>query len=468
MTSVFSFSGRQLSGKTTLAKILIANGYEKISFADYLKEIVSELYSLPIENFYSTELKQCDLSNQLLWDNKSADKLSKMTGLDDLFNGSPKNLVSIREALQYIGTDILRKADPFFHVKSIRRKIKPGGKYVLDDVRFKNELQALKAFNSVNCFVLRPQNFDHYSNHQSEVDLKSYDFDNVIVNDGSLERLIKNFNVFLKWRLSHKYNETERLNFLSLLKSSNYDRRLMATSMGCSRGTIDNRIRQYGFYAYPDKDKPLKDDIFSRPSSEAAYWAGLISADGCVTKNHNSYILNLALTDKELIERFALFTGQPDKVEIRQPKKVGNKTVFALRNSSPFIIEDLKLWNIEPRKSGKQKVPYLVEVNENLINPWIMGLIDGDGSISSTKQSGGETFYIRILGSEAIVTFIKQRYSNGTIYEHYRLKNGAILYALQYNGKEAVDFYKKVYNSKFGLNRKWSIVQRFLNKTWHH
>ena len=70
-------------------------------------------------------------------------------------------------------------------------------KYVIDDVRFPNERKMIEELGGTCWFIIRPK-LDNVSNHLSETALKWQEFENIIVNDKSLEYLKYRWNIFIE------------------------------------------------------------------------------------------------------------------------------------------------------------------------------------------------------------------------------------------------------------------------------
>ena len=73
----------------------------------------------------------------------------------------------------------------------------PNQDFVIDDVRFPNEREMIDSLNGTLWFVVSPK-FENVSNHISETALKWQEFDNIIINNKSLEFLKHNWNMFFE------------------------------------------------------------------------------------------------------------------------------------------------------------------------------------------------------------------------------------------------------------------------------
>ena len=105
---IISLSGRKGSGKSTLANLLTNHGYKKVSFADKLKELTAELYGWELTSLYDATAKEEILPHPVQWDETKAQKLAKLINATKPLNSQSREFKSRREALQFIGTEVLR------------------------------------------------------------------------------------------------------------------------------------------------------------------------------------------------------------------------------------------------------------------------------------------------------------------------------------------------------------------------
>ena len=188
MGKIISFSGRLRSGKTELATICEKYGYEKLYFALPLKQLCADILDISIDGLNKAKNEGTDIGLKI--DDCICTILSEETGIPlenvkDICYG--KVLNNVREMLQFIGTDLIRKYNTNWHVNKMREMINPNKNYLIDDVRFPNELDLIRELGGDCWFIIRPK-IDNVSNHESETALSWKDFGNkVIVNDSSLE-----------------------------------------------------------------------------------------------------------------------------------------------------------------------------------------------------------------------------------------------------------------------------------------
>lgn len=110
-----------------------------------------------------------------------------------------KHFKNTRELMQYIGTDLIREYNPNWHVNKTKEILLNNVKqnYVVDDVRFPNERNMIEELGGNCWFIVRPK-LNNVSNHTSETALKWQDFNNIIINNKSVDYLKFKWNQFLK------------------------------------------------------------------------------------------------------------------------------------------------------------------------------------------------------------------------------------------------------------------------------
>lgn len=153
---IIGISSKMGCGKTTLSDLIIKElPFKRKAFADLLKEECSEVYEYPLEWNYTTEGKLTKINHKNL----------------------PKQPMSIREILQWYGTDFRRKKYGFdYWVKLMDKEIKDDEDIVIDDVRFLEEAKFIKKREGL---LVRLEPYpgwepEKYSDHISETALDDY------------------------------------------------------------------------------------------------------------------------------------------------------------------------------------------------------------------------------------------------------------------------------------------------------
>ena len=458
---IICFGGRMHSGKSIISNHLLNNGFIKFSFADYLKSIIIKLYNMSYNDLYSVEGKLEKLSIPLEWNQDIANKMFKMIGINYNFPIENKQFSSRRDCLQYIGSDILRNFNDNFHIEKTLEQLDLSKNYVCDDVRFLNELTAIKELGAISFFIIRPNNFI-ISNHLSEVSLNWTNFDNVLINNSCPANLIKlainNIENSEHKSAKRKNNyQIDKKMLMALLEKHNFSTVSCAKEINCSRDKIVWWCKKYGINIKNTNIYKYDHKLFLYPTSDSAYYAGLLSADGCVKKSGRSkynYVLELSSNDFSLVNGFKnlLLSNKPIYNKIT---KNGNINYYFTVND-PYIIENIKYWNLEPRKSKYNKIPDIIKNNNYLMKFWVLGLIDGDGSVYFNKKNRP---IISLLASKEIIIYIKNMFPliSSYMYNHKKIDN---LYDLRFFGKNAISFYKEIY-APIALARKWDKMKKF-------
>ena len=249
-SNIIAFAGRLNSGKTELAKICEDFGYKRLYFALPLKQLCAKLIGVTIDEMNKLKRDETEINLEL---NSEACKLISKETLIPYHLVAEKclkrPLIDVREVLQFIGTDLIREYDPDWHVNKVIEMIKPDEKYVIDDVRFRNEYKALMKLGAVTWFIVRPD-IKQLSNHVSETQLRWQDFHNkVILNNGSLEYFKLRWKLFMR---DYDKNVEFRDNIISFIERTG--RKNIGSDMIMT--PVD-----YFNYAEIDYDKVNRDDV---------------------------------------------------------------------------------------------------------------------------------------------------------------------------------------------------------------
>lgn len=167
---LIGLSGYARSGKDTVGAILTERfGYARRSFADAVR--AGALAIDPVV---------CSGRDGLM-------RLSSLVG--DLGWETAKNLPEVRRLLQRIGTDFGRSLlGENVWVDAAFQGVSPGQRIVFTDCRFPNEASAVRASGGLMVRVERP-GVVSVNSHVSERALDDWTFDEVIENDGSIDKL---------------------------------------------------------------------------------------------------------------------------------------------------------------------------------------------------------------------------------------------------------------------------------------
>lgn len=153
--------GKKGVGKDTAALDLLDKGWARVSFADELKLLCTEVFRVPFTALNDPELKDRKFDIPLKLDEDSANELmaridftigshSQANAIIDAMD--EKEIWTFRELLQFIGTDVCREIlDTDIWLKIGKKKIlrwlkdeKNPCSVIVTDVRFDNEAALIK------------------------------------------------------------------------------------------------------------------------------------------------------------------------------------------------------------------------------------------------------------------------------------------------------------------------------------
>lgn len=230
---IIGINGKIGSGKDSVGNLIkninYENNWEIKKFATKVKQIASLITGIPLKKFEDQEFKKTFLDahwNKEIFENKtSLDKNNKA------YNKSIVKPITVREMLQIIGTDALRNnlhqdvwvnalfadyiqqkhrtcldCNHFFNFNEFKnnKKVCPNcnsfnhasvmieneSNWIITDMRFPNEMQAVKTNGGITIRVVRPNDKDiPLDLHPSETALDDAEFDYEIINDGTIEDL---------------------------------------------------------------------------------------------------------------------------------------------------------------------------------------------------------------------------------------------------------------------------------------
>lgn len=214
--------------------------------------------------------------------------------------------------------------------------------------------------------------------------------------------------------------------------------------------------------------KKLNKNFFSSiDSEEKAYFLGFLYADGSIS--HNSFKLTLHPKDKEVIDQFKKSINSNHKIILDRnfyPR-------FAITNKK--IYEDLIKLGCGHKKSLTLKFPNENQVPPNLLNHFIRGFFDGDGSVNFTinKKYGYIHWLVTFTSSLDFNIVLQQKLANLIDVKFLELKlyrendNDKICY-FQVGGTSENKI-KKIYEflydgSSIFLNRKKNKFEEIINR----
>lgn len=197
---IYAFAGRKRSGKSELANFMCEKyGAIKVTIASYLKQLCADLLECDLN--YLNQIKDDGTTFAYKPNDKWFNIINNETNIPiDVIDKEIGNVIftSVRQMLQVIGTNLIRKYYPEWHVNKMIKDIKSYNNkiIVIDDVRFVNEKNAIAELGGEIFFIIRTSNCLNVSNHISEISLTWDMFDNkhIIINNSDVNSLLTKFD----------------------------------------------------------------------------------------------------------------------------------------------------------------------------------------------------------------------------------------------------------------------------------
>ena len=187
---IIGISGKAGSGKDTAAKMLeVLYANPDISYEDFANKRYKNFADIQIVHFADTLKETAQVLFRIgEWETNTQE------GKKTTINWIGK---TVRELLQGIGQGLRDAIDPDLWVKILFANTEGWSNYIIADVRYPNEIYAIKKRNGVLIRIDRKG--AGAGNHSSETALDDYkEWDVHIENNGSIENLFEAMKIFIK------------------------------------------------------------------------------------------------------------------------------------------------------------------------------------------------------------------------------------------------------------------------------
>lgn len=143
----------------------------------------------------------------------------------------------------------------------------------------------------------------------------------------------------------------------------------------------------------------VQHDFFARGTPDAAYFAGLLAADGWITTRRPEVGLALKESDREMVDMFAAFVGASRKVRVY----AGQARAAVCSTQLAADLHDR--WGVRPRKTYDLRPPTVDDPQLRIA--YAAGHLDGDGFISGrSRPYDGAVIRCGAIGTEAVIRWI--------------------------------------------------------------
>lgn len=187
---IIGISGKAGSGKDTAAKMLeVLYANPDISYEDFVNKRYKNFADIQIVHFADTLKETAQVLFRIgEWETNTQE------GKKTTINWIGK---TVRELLQGIGQGLRDAIDPNLWVKILFANTEGWSNYIIADVRYPNEVYAIKERNGILLRIDRKG--AGAGNHSSETALDNYkEWDVHIENNGSIEDLFEAMKIFIK------------------------------------------------------------------------------------------------------------------------------------------------------------------------------------------------------------------------------------------------------------------------------
>jgi intein-encoded DNA endonuclease-like protein len=178
-----------------------------------------------------------------------------------------------------------------------------------------------------------------------------------------------------------------------------------------------------------------------------AYWLGFIFADGSISKNKRQMEIDLAIKDVVHLEKFAEIFG----IHVND-----DSNRCRCRICNVYLCNRLIEIGILPNKCHLDNMSIFNNVPFEFINSFILGFMDGDGSIYRDKRR--ENYIIvDFAGRKSILKCIKDILITNLAVNDNKIVPHENIFTMDWSGRQAIKVLEWLYkDSPVRLERKFS------------
>ena len=198
------------------------------------------------------------------------------------------------------------------------------------------------------------------------------------------------------------------------------------------------------------------ENAFNDNTEEMYYFLGFMSADGCL-KNTGEISININVKDIKILEDLKNYLGTKKPIYFQ---KINNSVIFSFGNKK--IYNNITKFGLTPQKSLTLKFP--PNIPNNMMNHFIRGYFDGDGSVSIIERKTILGLKINLVGTFEFLSGLQNHlinHINITPKKISQIKKNKNTYQLNFKSKSDIiklrDFLYM--NSHVFLNRKYEIFK---------
>lgn len=186
MRKIIAFAGSKGAGKTTALNAVLSkfNNVHESMFAGKLKKICCEVFGFDFSRLDDLAYKEAELDDLVSLTASDIINVIEAFGVEYKYDDHvrphiSKVLNTVREVLQYIGTDVLHPIDQDIHIKSILGDLPDDGLIVITDLRFLQEFEYFRSNHDLEFYPFYIKNLAAEAaaagdTHKSELDLAKF------------------------------------------------------------------------------------------------------------------------------------------------------------------------------------------------------------------------------------------------------------------------------------------------------
>ncbi len=248
-----------------------------------------------------------------------------------------------------------------------------------------------------------------------------------------------------------KYVKKEILE--DLYFNQNKSQKEIGKIVDCHRDTIWKMFKEYKITPKSNSERVRKDNTFEQNffglinTEEKAYWLGFLYADGYVSSKKD--YVRLKLKDLDHIEKFKNSLNYKGKI------LEDSNIVKGIKRYYPMIAlwskqfkEDLIKLGCIPNKSLILKFPNENQVPFHLLNHFIRGYFDGDGSVSTFYRKNQKNLNLstNFVGTYDFLKQLQNIFNKNSNNAIFKIVNTNV-YSLHFYMNESILLYNFMYNN---------------------
>ena len=258
----------------------------------------------------------------------------------------------------------------------------------------------------------------------------------------------------------------QRKEIIDKFATGEYSRVSLSKEYGVGRKTIARALKKAGFR--PKTKYQCDEKYFEKIDTEGkAYFFGWMCADGCNDYKRGRFVLRIQERDVEILEMFKNELQSNHKLFFYKAQKENWQNQYSLGIRSIKLSEQLFKLGCVPGKTFTLEFPDSNIIPECLMNHFMRGFFDGDGTFYFAKRKDASYYYKRVsmISSSAFCEglqkylFEKFGFNYNKLHDRSTKQDGSIK-QIMIDGTKAIAFLDWVYrDAHFLLKRKY---QKFL------